>query len=301
MTGFHPDLRRARFVPRLKLRPWSVNLLQRVTMKGAKAPDGMTITNVDVPGGQRVRIYRPDAALTPSPVLFWIHGGGFVQGAPEQDDRTSIAFARELGIVVVSASYRLAPAHPFPAPLDDVHAALEWVVAQASTLGIDPGRLAIGGASAGAGLAAGLTLRVRDEGRVHPVFQLLVYPMLDDRTTLRTDVDETYLRAWIPQNNHFGWKAYLGAEPGGATAPEYAAPARRRDLSGLPPTWIGVGTNDLFHDEDLQYAQRLRDAGVQCDVTVVEGAFHGFDALFGRSGVAQEFLRTQIEALRPYL
>ncbi|MCU1412098.1 MAG: Alpha/beta hydrolase [Rhodoglobus sp.] len=301
MPGFHPDLARGRFIPRLKSRAWSVRLMQHVKIPGMRAPEGMTIENVDVPGGQRVRVYRPSTASAPAPVLFWIHGGGFIQGAPEQDDRTSIEFARQLGIAVIAPSYRLAPTHPFPAPLDDVRTALEWAVENAKALGIDTARIAIGGASAGAGLAAGLVLRVHDEARIAPVFQLLVYPMLDDRTTLRTSVDQTYLRLWIPQQNHFGWGAYLGTEPGGPTTPEYAAPARRNDLTGLPPTWIGVGTNDLFHDEDLEYARRLREAGVPCEVTIVDGAFHGFDALFGKTEVAQGFLRAQIEALRPVL
>ena len=300
MPGFHPELTRARFIPRLKTRAWSVNLLQGVKIKGATAPDGMTIENVTIPTG-RLRIYRPDAVPASSPVLFWIHGGGFIQGAPEQDDRTSIAFAKELGIIVVAVAYRLAPKHPYPAPMDDVHAGLGWVVEHADELGIDPDRIVIGGASAGAGLAAGLVLRLHDEGEVKPVFQLLVYPMLDDRTVLREGVDSTYMRGWIPQNNHFGWRAYLGSEPGGPSAPEYAAPGRRTNLTGLPPTWIGVGTNDLFHDEDLDYARRLTEAGVPCQVTVVDGAFHGFDAFFGKTDLALKFLEDQIGAVRASL
>ncbi len=301
MPGFHPDLTRARFIPRFKLRPWLVRVLQRVTPPAARTPGDMTIENLSVPGQPaiRVRLYRPEALRRPAPALYWIHGGGFVQGAPEQDDRTCIAFARELGIVVASVDYRLAPGHPFPAPLDDVYAGLQWLAGNAGRLGVDPRRIMVGGASAGGGLAAGLTLLARDRGVVSPVFQLLVYPMLDDRTVLRTGVDTTYLRGWIPQNNRFGWSAYLGREPGGPGVSDYAAPARCEDLSGLPPAWIGVGTNDLFHDEDVDYARRLREAGVACELFVVDGAFHGFDAIFSGSGVAREFLRAQIEALRP--
>jgi acetyl esterase/lipase len=263
----------------------------------------MTIENVSVagPAGQppvRVRVYRPVKLRRPAPALYWIHGGGFVQGSPEQDDRTCIAFSRELGIVVASVDYRLAPRHPFPAPLDDVYAGLQWLAGNAGSLGVDPRAIAVGGASAGGGLAAGLALLARDRGVVSLAFQLLVYPMLDDRTVLRTGVDTTYLRGWIPQNNRFGWTAYLGREPGGPGVSEYAAPARCEDLSGLPPAWIGVGTNDLFHDEDLDYARRLTGAGVGCEVTVVDGAFHGFDAIFSKTGVSRAFLQAQIDALR---
>ncbi|WP_327001287.1 alpha/beta hydrolase fold domain-containing protein [Dactylosporangium sp. NBC_01737] len=304
MPQFHPELTRARFIPRIKLRPWLVRIVQRIGAPAARTPDDMTIEDRSVPGppGQpavRLRLYRPKALRRPAPALYWIHGGGFVQGRPEQDDRTCIAFARELGIVVASVDYRLAPGHPFPAPLDDVYAGLQWLAGNAAGLGVDPRAVAIGGASAGGGLAAGLALLARDRGVVSPVFQLLVYPMLDDRTVLRDDVDTTFLRAWTPQNNRFGWTAYLGREPGGAGVSDYAAPARCEDLAGLPPAWIGVGTNDLFHDEDLDYARRLREAGVACDLTVVDGAFHGFDAIFTRTGVAQAFLRAQIDALRP--
>ncbi|GAB3840242.1 alpha/beta hydrolase [Dactylosporangium cerinum] len=306
MPQFHPDLTRARFIPRVKLRPWLVRFMQRVQVPAARTPDGMTIENMSAPGpaGQppvRVRVYRPAGLPRPAPALYWIHGGGFVQGRPEQDDRSCIAFARELGAVVASVDYRLAPQHPFPAPLDDAYAGLQWLAANAAELGVDPGAIAIGGASAGGGLAAGLALLARDRGVVSPVFQLLVYPMLDDRTVLRTGVDTTYLRAWTPQNNRFGWSAYLGREPGGPGVSDYAAPARCEDLSGLPPAWIGVGTNDLFHDEDLDYARRLQAAGVACDLTVVDGAFHGFDAIFSKTGVAQAFLDAQIAALRAKL
>ena len=305
MPEFHPELRLGRFIPCLPYRDWNVRLLQRLRIPGSRAPQGMSIENIQVPGPEgappvRLRVYRPDGHGAQA-ALFWVHGGGFIQGAPEQDDARSIEIARQLGITVVAAAYRLAPDHPYPAPLDDVHAGFRWLVRNAPALGVDPDRIAIGGASAGGGLAAGLTLRVHDEGDIRPVFQLLVYPMLDDRTTLRDDVDTRYLRGWTPQNNRFGWSAYLGREPGGDGAPAYAAPARRAELGGLPPTWIGVGTNDLFLAEDTEYARRLESAGVPCEFVTVPGAFHGFGAFFGKTDVARDFLRQQIAALRPAL
>jgi len=140
---------------------------------------------------------------------------------------------------------------------------------------------------------------MRDE--VRPAFQLLVYPMLDDRTVLRTDIDPKKLRMWSPGSNRFGWASYLGGQPGSADVSPYAAPARRDDLSGLPPAWIGVGTLDLFHDEDLVYARRLESAGVPCEVHIVEGAFHGFDAVFRKAGVTRAFWEEQARALRAAL
>ncbi|WP_240034859.1 alpha/beta hydrolase fold domain-containing protein [Glaciihabitans arcticus] len=186
---------------------------------------------------------------------------------------------------------------PRPA-IEDAYAGLLWTFAHED---IDPTRVAIGGASAGAGLAAGLALYAHDRGEVTPVFQLLVYPMLDDRTVTRTDHDTRGVRVWTPGSNRFGWTSYLGHEPGLPTASEYAAPARRNDLRGLPPAWIGVGTLDLFFDEDVAYARRLLDAGVPCDTFIVPGAFHGFDALFRTKPVSREFWREQARALREAL
>jgi len=180
----------------------------------------------------------------------------------------------------------------------DAYAGLRALVDRAQELHVDVDRLAVGGASAGAGIAAGLAQLALDRGQVRPVFQLLVYPMLDDRTALRTDLDTRGVRAWTPESNRYGWTSCLGQEPGGADVPPYAAPARRADLRGLPPAWIGVGTLDLFEDEDREYARRLTEAGVPCELHVVPGAFHGFDAVFGAAPVSRAFLAEQVGALR---
>ena len=195
---------------------------------------------------------------------------------------------------VVSVEYRLAPEHPFPTPLEDCYAALRWLARQAD---IDPARIAVGGASAGGGLAASLTLLAKERGEIRPVLQLLSYPMLDDRTTTRTDIDPQRLRLWSPHSNRFGWRAYLGPATGAGNVPPLAAPARYDDLSGLPPAWIGVGTNDLFHDEDATYARRLQQAGVDCTLHVVPGAYHNFDAIEPRTGLSQAFVEAQTTAL----
>ncbi len=249
--------------------------------------------------GARVRLYRPTGRTAPTPALLWIHGGGYVFGSAKQDDALCLRFSKTLGITVASVDYRLAPEHPYPAALQDCYAALTWL---ATLPAVDPGRVAIGGASAGGGLAAALALLARDrgsepgseKGRVAPVFQLLVYPMLDDRSS-SAPADPKY-RLWDPRANRFGWTSYLGgADPG------VAVPARRTDLNGLPPAWIGVGTHDLFRDEDIEYARRLVEAGVPCQVELVPGAFHGFDLVASRLPVSQQFFRMQCDALRPAL
>lgn len=300
MGLFHPDLRAARFIPPISFTPGLVRRMQSLEQKAPPAPDDIVIEEVVVPGAAgdpdaRLRLYRPAALAAPSPALLWIHGGGYLTGSPVQDEDRSIAAVRELGITVASVTYRLAPGSSTPAALDDAFACLTWLFDHARERLVDPARIAIGGASAGGGLAAALTLRAHDEG-LRPAFQLLVYPMLDDRTTLRPGIPRG-VRVWRPSSNRYGWTSYLGREPGGDDITAYEAAARRDDLSGLPPTWIGVGTLDLFHDEDVLYAQRLREAGVPCELVIVDGAFHGFDAVMGRARVSRDFLSAQLQAL----
>jgi acetyl esterase/lipase len=246
---------------------------------------------VTLSSGTRLRLYRPAGSTDVAPALLWIHGGGYVMGAARQDDGLCRRFRSKLGITVASVEYRLAPEHPFPAALEDCYSALSWL-ATAPT--VDPARVAIGGASAGGGLAAALALLTRDRGEIELALQLLVYPMLDDRSPCSAPHHE--YRLWSPRSNRFGWAAYLGA-----TDPNVAVPARRDDLTGLAPAWIGVGTCDLFHDEDVAYAERLRSAGVPCDVELVPGAFHGFDRIASKAQVSQDFFAAQCAGLRAAL
>lgn len=303
MAQFHSDLRMARFIPPFSFGPWTTPLINRATPKVPDTPADIAIETVLVPGADGapdvpLRLYRPRTAAGDVPALLWIHGGGMISGTALQDEQTSIAFARTLGMVVASVDYRLAPAQPAPAALDDCYAALAWLFANASERGIDRARIAIGGASAGGGLAAGVTLMAHDRGQFAPAFQLLVYPMIDDRTVVRTDHHLPQARVWTKRSNRYAWTSYLGEAPGGDGVSEYAAPARRDDLAGLPPAWIGVGTFDLFHDEDIRYAERLRAAGVPCELTVIDGAFHGFDAIFRAKPVTKAFWQTQADALQ---
>ncbi|MFJ4641983.1 alpha/beta hydrolase fold domain-containing protein [Streptomyces bobili] len=244
-----------------------------------------------------LRVFQPTGLKAAAPALLWIHGGGLIFGAPEQDDRTSIAFARELGITVAAVRYRRASDSPAPAAVEDAYAALLGLTARANDLHINIDRIAIGGASAGGGIAAALALLAHDHAEIRPVFQLLVYPMLDDRTTTRTDLDTRNMRLWTPQSNQYGWSSYLGDAVAGPDVSPYAAAARREDLTGLPPAWIGVGTLDLFHDEDVEYARRLSDANVPCELHIIPGAFHGFDAVFPKAAISQQFWRLQARAL----
>ena len=308
MPQLHPDLSLARFLPPLPLGPRTVHLFRWASerMRPRRAPADIRIEEHTVPGPQgappvSVRLYRPRSRRGPTPVLLWNHGGGFLFGSPIQDEAGSIGFARELGVTVVAPRYRKAPPHTAPAPVEDAHAVLSWLVTGAERLDVDPDRVVIGGASAGGGITAALALMCRDRGGPRPLFQLLVYPMLDDRTTLRTDLDALPTRLWSVADNRFAWRTYLNRFPGGSGVSPYAAPARGEDLSGLPPAWIGVGTLDLFHDEDLAYAERLRAAGVPCEVHVVEGAFHGFEAVFPTAKVTRTFLSAQVTALRSAL
>lgn len=306
-STLHPDLLPAgRFAPRFSFTPRTLRLVRWLTglRKAPHLPRLDDVVTEDhaapAPEGGRpvpVRVYRPAEADGPVPALVWFHGGGYILGDAYQDEKANLALVRELGIAVATVDYRLAPEEPAPAATDDGYAALRWLHDSAGELGIRPDRLAVGGASAGGGLAAGVALVAHDRGEVPLVFQLLIYPMLDDRTVVRPDLDDRECRMWTASSNRFGWTAYLGTEPGSDGVSEYAAPARREDLAGLPPVWIGVGGCDLFHDEDVAYADRLADAGVPCELHVSPGGYHAFDLLQPKAGVSQAFRASYIAAL----
>ena len=247
-----------------------------------------------------VRIYTPDAGSAPRPAVLYIHGGGMIVGSPQLEAFGTARIARNLGVVAVSPDYRLAPEHPFPAALDDCMATLRWMLGNADELGIDPARIAVMGGSAGGGLSAAVAQRSHDEG-IALRAQVLMYPMIDDRTVLRTDHDGRGTFVWTQSSNRFGWTSYLGREPRLADAPEYAAPARRVDLTGLAPAWVGVGELDLFYEEDVAYAHRLEAAGVHCELFTVPGMYHGADGLALKAAAVQDFHHRAQEFLRSRL
>lgn len=307
--SFHPDLTRARFMPRTSATRGNRRLLRALTRVGrARAPKGGEL--VDLGDGVTVRVQRLAGALTRDagsrrPAVLHLHGGGLIIGSAVQGDALCRHLADELGAVVASVDYRMPPEHPYPTPLEDCYAALRWLAAQPD---VDPARIAVIGESAGGGLAASLALLARDRGEITLAGQVLAYPMLDDRTDESATAHPRMLRLWNGASNRLGWGMYLGAGTAGpaatpldAAALELAVPARRADLSGLPPTWIGVGTLDLFHSEDVEYARRLAAAGVPCELHVIPGAYHGFDASEPKAAVSRDFVARQVEALRGIL
>ncbi len=271
--------------------------------EGVQPSPAVTRTDYMVPGldgtpDVRVRHYRPAGQPGVVPCLYWIHGGGHVLGQIEQDDPVMDHIVETVGCGVVSVDWRRAPEHPFPAPMDDCYAGLSWTHRNAAELDLDPDRIAIGGASSGGGSAAGLALLARDRGEIPVCFQLLVYPMLDDRNVTPASLGCTEPRVWNRASNLIGWRCYVGDAAGTDEVSPYAAPTRATDLTGLPPAYLPVGDLDLFIDEDIEYAQRLQQADVPTELHVYPGGIHGFDLLAPGSGLAQRFIRDRDDALR---
>jgi acetyl esterase/lipase len=241
----------------------------------------LDVTDRQIPGPEgapdvTVRVYVPhERAASPTPAILYIHGGGFFVGSIDTEHGGSAALARELGVVVASVEYRLAPEHPFPAGLEDCYAALVWLHGAAGKLGLDPARIAINGGSAGGGLSAGLALLARDRGGPAISFQYLGIPELDDRLdtpSMRQFVDTPM---WSRPAAEKSWQWYLGDAYGSGDVSPYAAPARATDLSGLPPAYVSVMEFDPLRDEGLDYACRLIQAGVSTELHCFPGTFHG--------------------------
>ncbi|RCG25897.1 alpha/beta hydrolase [Sphaerisporangium album] len=277
LSAVAPDLRTpALWLPLPVTGRLSLTLARRLSRRTTHPAAGVAVTRHDVPGGRDAFVYEPPGRRRPGGALLWIHGGGTILGHPESDHELCGRIARDLRIVVVSARYRLAPEHPFPAGFDDCFAALRWLHDAAPALGVDGARVAVGGASAGGGLAASVVQKAHDHG-LPVAFQLLLYPMLDDRTALVRDHRGRGRIGWTPRSNRYAWTCYLGRGPRVAEPRPYAAAGRREDLRGLSPAWIGVGDLDLFYAENLRYAERLGAAGVPVDLVVEPGMYHGAD------------------------
>jgi len=234
-----------------------------------------------------VRVYRRRDLPHSAPGILWIHGGGFVLGSVELEHLSTAQLALDLDVVVVSVEYRLAPEHPFPAGLDDCFAALVWTAEEAVDLGIDPGRLAVGGMSAGGALSAAVALRSRDQSGPELCFQLLGIPVLDDRldTPSMLEFEDTPL--WNRRLAIQSWAHYLGEPLADGPAPArehvspYAAPAREPNLAGLPPAYVSTGELDPLRDEGIAYATRMIQAGVPVELHNFPGAFHGSGLVTG--------------------
>ncbi|AKL12944.1 TPA: alpha/beta hydrolase [Kluyvera intermedia] len=227
----------------------------------------------------RVCVIAPAAPGQNRMGILHIHGGGHLFGSPEQSLSLTGATALQHDCVIVSVDYRLAPETVFPGSLEDCYAALVWMTERATALGIHPDHIGLMGDSAGAGLAASLALLARDRHGPSIAFQNLMFPMLDDRTVTEENPNPvTGEFVWTREYNRFGWTSLLGCEPGSEGVSVYAAPGRATDLTHLPPTWLGVGTLDLFLDENLRFAQELIRAGVAVEMNVWPGAYHGFSS-----------------------
>jgi acetyl esterase/lipase len=264
---------------------------------------GVTSEDRVIPGPKdapevTVRIYRPEKRPKLSPTLLWIHGGGYMLGDIEGEDFTAKQFALAGECTVVSVEYRLAPEHPFPAPLEDCYAVLKWLAANARALGVNASKIAIGGASAGGGLAAGLALLARDRGEVKVDFQLLIYAMINDcNIQPASDILPDAL-FWTRESNLAGWRCYLGNEPGKEGVSCYASVYRATNLEGLPPAYIATGDIDLFAQEDIVYARRLIEAGVPTELHVYPGGPHAFDMMVPDADVSKRFTADIHRALK---
>ena len=296
------------FLPLHLTNPAITRLVRSLPMMPYEFPahirhDVRTVQGRDGRPDLRVHLYQRADRVRPSGVLYWMHGGGFVIGTPDMSHQFCTRVADELNVLVVSVDYRLAPENAFPEGIEDCYTGLLWVRDHVQELGVEPARIAVGGDSAGGGLAACLAQLVHDRGEVDLCFQLLVYPMLDDRTVLRTDHGGTGEFIWTPASNRFGWTSYLGRAPDAVSPPPYAAAARRGDLTGLPPAWIGVGDIDLFYTENVAYAAQLVAAGVPCDLAVVPGMYQGADGFPGPADSPGmiAFNQAKIDALRAAL
>lgn len=224
-------------------------------------------------------------------VLLYIHGGGMVMGTAEMNAPLNADLALRNDMLVVSVDYRLAPEVPFPGPQEDCYAAIAWLHAHAERLKIDTDRIIVWGDSAGGGLAAALALMVRDRGEYALRGQILIYPMLDDRTG---SADCPYGNAfagqyiWNASDNIFGWQSMRGSYGADDDKSGWLAPSRAASLAGLPPAFISTGAIDLFVDEDIHYARRLITAGVPVELHVYPGGPHGFNWVT-ESGIAKQF------------
>lgn len=254
---------------------------------------GVTIVNRTIPGPAGapevpVRIYTPDGLQNAAPGILHIHGGGFVIGNLDSEQGSCIALCRNLGAVVVSVDYRLAPETPYPGPLEDCYAALQWAHANSAQLHIDPARLAVFGLSAGGGLSAAVALLARDRGGPPLCFQYLGIPELDDR--LQTFSMQRFVDTpmWNRPNAELSWDYYLGDQyqRGADDVPYHAAPARAEDLAGLPPAYVSTMEFDPLRDEGVEYALKLMQAGVATELHAFPGTFHG-SSLFTTARVSQ--------------
>lgn len=285
--------------------PWDAAMLKQARGQSMDFPLAPTpaIREAMIPGAAgspQVKVYfTGDTPGAAKPAVLHIHGGGYILGSAHDSRAMIQEIATTHDCVAVTVEYRLAPETVFPGSLEDNYAALRWMYANAKELGIDLKRIAVKGESAGGGHAATLAIAVRDRAEFALCLQVLIYPMLDDRTGSTRKLPPfigQYI--WTPEDNRFGWSSLLGVPAGSATVPPNSVPARVENLAGLAPAYIGVGSIDLFAPEDLEYASRLMNAGVPVEVNLVPGGFHGFDFVAAEASLTQQFKKSYNEAIR---
>jgi len=294
------------FIPRLDVTDAEA---ARALVRSMGAPDPMAAVPAGVVVDRRTApaadgsdielvVFGPEhRTAQPLPCITYFHGGGFVFGDANTDVRVPSALAADLGVVVVSVNYRLAPEYPFPTPFNDAFDALTWIAGD-NDLGIDPTRIVLAGISAGAGLAAAVALKARDVGGPTVIFQALDSPVLDDRLLTTSATEYTDSPLWDRQNAIDSWHHYLGAGADRNHTSEYAAPARARDLAGLPPAYIAVTSFDPLRDEGIDYAQRLTHAGVPTELQLSPGTFHGSSGVFPQTAISQRINADYTAAIR---
>lgn len=245
-----------------------------------------------------VAVIGAAADAPPRPAVLHIHGGGYIVGSVAEGIVPLQQLSAAHGCVIVSVDYRLAPETHFPGSLEDNYAALRWLHANAKELGVDRNRIALLGESAGGGHVAALAIAARDRGEVPVAMQVMLYPMLDDRTgSSRAVPRHLGVFVWDAAANRFGWSSLLGVPAGSASVPRGAVPARVENLRGLPPAFIAVGSIDLFVEEDIAYARRLVRAGVPTELFVAPGGYHGFDIIVPEARISKRFKAAWNDAL----
>ncbi|WP_019357471.1 alpha/beta hydrolase [Streptomyces sp. AA1529] len=256
----------------------------------AASPDGTPIP---------MSVFSPanTARTTAAPCFYWMHGGGMVMGDRFSQLDIPLEWLDEFGAVVVSVDYRLAPEATGTIPVDDCYRGLLWIAEHSEELGIDPARIIVAGASAGGGLAAGVTLLARDLGTPAIAAQVLIGPMLDHRNATTSSLQYSNgPGVWTREMNGFGWRCLLGDRTGDEV-PAHVSPAVADDLAGLPTTYIDTGSAEVFRDEDADYATRIWAAGGQAELHVWAGGFHGFDALYPQAHLSATARRTRTDWL----
>lgn len=290
-------------IPDIQVRRATLNGMLEAMTADLPPNENVLLEDRVVPGPEggpdlAVRVYRPVNAVGPLPGILFIHGGGMVLGTLDTDHLTATMLCENVGAIVVSIDYRLAPENPAPAAIEDCYAGLTWMAGHADELGYGPvERLAVYGGSAGGGLAIATALVSRDRGGPTLRYLMAPYPQIDDRNVTASSLEIVDIGIWDRAGNIEAWEWYLGGQP----ADQYSAPTRAKDLTGLPPSFIDVGDQDMFMDEDLEFASRLKDAEVPVELHVYPGAYHASEVFAPTAELSQRIWATRIAALQKAL